>query len=109
MLARFARTSIDLDAPAGTLPLAAQQLVVLARAVARDPRVLILTDLTLTILRSGALTGALSRGLEIHPLIVTLETGMIVLVLTRSNTLLIGLGVQPASVQAAPGANGISA
>lgn len=46
VLARFARTEIDLDAPAGSLPLAAQQLVVLARAVARDPRVLILDEIT---------------------------------------------------------------
>jgi ABC-type sugar transport system ATPase subunit len=46
VLARFARTPIDLDAAAGSLPLAAQQLVVLARAVARDPRVLILDEIT---------------------------------------------------------------
>ncbi len=46
VLARFARTPIDLDAPAGSLPLAAQQLVVLARAVARNPRVLILDEIT---------------------------------------------------------------
>ncbi len=46
VLARFARTPINLDAPAGTLPLAAQQLVVLARAVARNPRVLILDEIT---------------------------------------------------------------
>ncbi|WP_306755313.1 ATP-binding cassette domain-containing protein [Paracoccus actinidiae] len=46
ILAQFARTPIDLDAPAGMLPLAAQQLVVLARAVARDPRVLILDEIT---------------------------------------------------------------
>ncbi len=46
VLARFARTAIDLDAPAGSLPLAAQQLVVLARAVARNPRVLILDEIT---------------------------------------------------------------
>ncbi|MGA0541748.1 ATP-binding cassette domain-containing protein [Neotabrizicola sp. VNH66] len=46
VLAQFARTPIDLDAPAGSLPLAAQQLVVLARAVARGPRVLILDEIT---------------------------------------------------------------
>ncbi|GLS87101.1 ABC transporter [Cypionkella aquatica] len=46
VLSRFARTPIDLDAPAGSLPLAAQQLVVLARAVAREPRVLILDEIT---------------------------------------------------------------
>lgn len=46
VLARFARTPIDLDSPAGLLPLAAQQLVVLARAVARSPQVLILDEIT---------------------------------------------------------------
>lgn len=46
VLSRFARTPINLDAPAGSLPLAAQQLVVLARAVAREPRVLILDEIT---------------------------------------------------------------
>lgn len=45
-LARFARTAVPLDVPAGRLPLAAQQLVVLARAVARDPRILILDEVT---------------------------------------------------------------
>lgn len=46
VLARFARTPVPLDAPAGQLPLATQQLVVLARAVARDPRILILDEVT---------------------------------------------------------------
>ncbi len=46
VLSRFATTRIDLDAAAGSLPLAAQQLVVLARAVAREPRVLILDEIT---------------------------------------------------------------
>lgn len=46
VLARFARTPVPLDIPAGMLPLAAQQLVVLARAVARNPRVLILDEIT---------------------------------------------------------------
>ncbi|WP_134680549.1 ATP-binding cassette domain-containing protein [Paracoccus ravus] len=46
VLARFARTPIDPDAQAGSLPLAAQQLVVLARAVAREPRILILDEIT---------------------------------------------------------------
>lgn len=42
----IARTPIDLDAPAGTLPLAARQLVVLARALARSPQILILDEVT---------------------------------------------------------------
>jgi ribose transport system ATP-binding protein len=45
-LARFARTDVPLDADAGTLPLAAQQLIVLARAVVRNPRILILDEVT---------------------------------------------------------------
>lgn len=45
-LARFARTPVPLDLPAGLLPLAAQQLVVLARAVVRDPKILILDEVT---------------------------------------------------------------
>lgn len=45
-LARFAKTEVPLDAEAGTLPLAAQQLVVLARAVVRSPRILILDEVT---------------------------------------------------------------
>ena len=43
---RFATTAISLDAPAGDLPLAVQQLVVLARAVIRQPRILILDEIT---------------------------------------------------------------
>jgi ABC-type sugar transport system ATPase subunit len=46
VLARFARTEVPLDRPTGLLPLAAQQLVVLARAVVRDPRILILDEIT---------------------------------------------------------------
>ncbi|MBL8581956.1 MAG: sugar ABC transporter ATP-binding protein [Rhizobiaceae bacterium] len=46
ILARFARTEVPLDRPAGLLPLAAQQLVVLARALARDPKILILDEVT---------------------------------------------------------------
>lgn len=46
VLARFARTEVRLDLPAGLLPLAAQQLVVLARAIARDPSILILDEIT---------------------------------------------------------------
>ncbi|MEQ1952024.1 ATP-binding cassette domain-containing protein [Mesorhizobium yinganensis] len=46
VLARFARTHVPLDAPAGLLPLAAQQLVVLARAVVRNPKILILDEVT---------------------------------------------------------------
>ncbi|MQT11787.1 ATP-binding cassette domain-containing protein [Segnochrobactrum spirostomi] len=45
-LARFARTAVPLDALAGDLPLAAQQLVVLARAVVRRPKVLVLDEVT---------------------------------------------------------------
>lgn len=45
-LSRFAVTEVPLDAPAGNLPLAAQQLIVLARAVVRRPRILILDEVT---------------------------------------------------------------
>lgn len=45
-LRRFAVSDIPLDTPAGSLPLAAQQLIVLARAVVRRPRVLILDEVT---------------------------------------------------------------
>ena len=46
MLAQFAATAVPVDAKAGSLPLAAQQLVVLARALVREPRVLILDEVT---------------------------------------------------------------
>jgi ribose transport system ATP-binding protein len=45
-LARFAVTDVPLDALAGGMPLAAQQLIVLARAVVRRPRFLILDEVT---------------------------------------------------------------
>jgi ribose transport system ATP-binding protein len=45
-LARITRTPIDLDAAAGTLSLATSQLVVLARALARNPRILVLDEVT---------------------------------------------------------------
>ena len=46
VLSTCARTAIDLDAEAGALPLATQQLVVLARALVRRPRILILDEVT---------------------------------------------------------------
>lgn len=45
-LAALSRTPVPLERPAGELPLAVQQLVVLARAVARDPAILILDEAT---------------------------------------------------------------
>ena len=46
VLRTIATTAFDLEAPAGRLPLAAQQLLVLARALIRRPRVLILDEVT---------------------------------------------------------------
>ena len=46
VLARITRTPMDLDAPAGSLSLAAGQLIVLARALVRRPRILILDEVT---------------------------------------------------------------
>jgi ABC-type sugar transport system ATPase subunit len=46
VLSTCARTAIDLDVEVGSLPLATQQLVVLARALIRRPRILILDEVT---------------------------------------------------------------
>jgi len=46
ILGRIARTPIDLDAAAGSLSLAVGQIVVLARALARRPKILILDEAT---------------------------------------------------------------
>jgi ribose transport system ATP-binding protein len=45
-LARLTRTALDLDAKGGDISLAQQQLVVIARALIRDPRILILDEVT---------------------------------------------------------------
>jgi ribose transport system ATP-binding protein len=48
-LKRITRSQIDLDALAGALPLAKQQLVVIARAFVHNPRILILDEATATL------------------------------------------------------------
>ena len=45
-LSQCARTVVDQDIEAGALPLATQQLVVLARALVRKPKILILDEVT---------------------------------------------------------------
>lgn len=45
-LRRITATPIDIDAPAGGLPLSIRQLIVLARALVWSPRVLILDEIT---------------------------------------------------------------
>jgi ribose transport system ATP-binding protein len=45
-LARCSPTAVDFDIEAGRLPLATQQLVVLARALVRKPRILVLDEVT---------------------------------------------------------------
>jgi ribose transport system ATP-binding protein len=45
-LARISRTPLDLDARGGEVPLARQQLIVIARALIREPRILILDEVT---------------------------------------------------------------
>jgi ribose transport system ATP-binding protein len=46
ILGRIARSSVPLDGLAGELPLAQKQLVVIARALAREPQILILDEPT---------------------------------------------------------------
>jgi ribose transport system ATP-binding protein len=45
-LARITRTRLDFNSPVGALPLAQQQLIVIARALVRDPSILILDEVT---------------------------------------------------------------
>jgi ribose transport system ATP-binding protein len=45
-LAMVTHSPLDLEQPAATVPLAQQQLIVLARSLVRDPRILILDEVT---------------------------------------------------------------
>jgi ribose transport system ATP-binding protein len=46
VLGAIGQQAVDLDQPAGTLPLAAQQVVVIARTLVRLPRILLLDEVT---------------------------------------------------------------
>lgn len=75
-LARFARTMPDLDARGGALPLAQQQLVVLARAMVREPRILILDEVT-------AALDVMDRDMLFEALRAFVEAGRLVLFISH--------------------------